>query len=457
MDVIICGAGRVGYGIAQKLASENNSVTVVDTAPDLIRQISLDLDVRGIVGHGAHPDILKRAGIANADMIIAVTHSDEVNMVACQVAHSIFGVPVKVARVRAQSYLDDAWTDLYSRENLPIDVIISPEIEVGKAILRRLNTPGAMDIVPFGDGVVNLVALRIEEATPIINTPISQISDLFLNLQARIIGVKRNGDVFTPDAEDQLMPGDDAYVLTLREHTGRLLDIIGGGGRKARHIVIIGAGHVGAYVAGELENVPGIRVRMIELDKNVAEHAADSLRKTVILQGDAMSSSLQEEAGVSEAEYVLCLTNDDKTNILSGVLAKSLGAKQAFSLINDLSLQDMKRSLGIDMVIDPRASTVSSILRHMRRGRIVDLYSIADGKAEVMEGEVLESSPLAGKELSSFDIPDGVAIGALLRGGQVFSPDADVNVKPSDRIVLLAEKASLNEVERIFRVSMNMF
>ncbi|WP_017930543.1 Trk system potassium transporter TrkA [Robiginitomaculum antarcticum] len=457
MDVIICGAGRVGYGIAQKLASESNSVTVVDLSQDLIRQITIELDVRGVVGHGSHPDILKRAGVENADMIIAVTYSDEVNMVACQVAHSIFDVPVKVARVRAQSYLMSEYNDLYSRENLPIDVIISPEVEVGESILRRLATPGALNVVPFGDGLINLVTLRIEENTPIINTPIRQIPDLFSGLHACVVGISRDGQVFAPQPDDPLVPGDEAYVVTKAEHTARLLDIVGGEGRQARHIVIIGAGNVGAYVAARLEKTPGIRVRVIELDKTVAENAADTLKRTVILNGDAMDASVQEEAGVMDAECVLSVTNDDKTNILAGVLAKKLGAKQAYSLINDLSLQSMKQTLGIDMVIDPRGSTVSSILRHVRRGRIVDLFSVEEGLAEVMEGEVLETSPLSGKALNAVDIPEGIAIGAILRQGQVFEPSPELVLKIGDRIVLLAEKDSLSEVERLFRVSMSAF
>lgn len=457
MDVIICGAGQVGFGIAQKLASENNSVTVVDVSAHLVRQITEELDVRGVIGYGSHPDVLKRAGIENADMIIAVTYSDEVNMVACQVAHSLFDVPTKIARVRAQSYLDDAWRDLYSRENMPIDIIISPEIEVANAILRRLNTPGAFNVVPFAGGAVNLIGLQITEDTPIINTPLRQISDLFSGLHASFVGIKRDGLVFTPNDDDPLQPGDQAYIITRVEHTDRLFDIVGGVHDKARHIVIIGGGNVGAYVAQKLEDVAGVRVRVIEIDKARAETVAEMLKRTVILNADAMDSAVQEEAGVAEAECVLCLTNDDKINILSGVLAKKLGAKQTYSLLNESSFQDMRAALNIDMVIDPRASTVSSILRHMRRGRIVDLYSIENGAAEVMEGEVMETSPLAGKSLSHEDIPDGIRFGAVVREGKVLMPDDDLIVRSGDHIVLLVERDALKDVEKLFRVSVDYF
>lgn len=457
MDVIICGAGRVGYGIAQKLALENNSVTVVDISADLIRQVTTDLDVRGVVGHGAHPHTLKRAGVEQADMIIAVTYSDEVNMVACQVAHSLFGVPTKIARVRAQGYLDDAWNDLYSRENMPIDIIISPEIEVGKAILRRLNTPGAFNIVPFGGGTVNLIGVAINEDCPIINTPLRQIPDLFSGLHAAVVGIVRDGQVFAPELDDPLVAGDKAYFVTRAQHTDRLLGIVGGRAPKARHIVIVGGGNVGAYVAEQLETKTSIRVRVIERDKRVAEAAADSLKKTVILHGDAMDAAVQEEAGVGDAECILCLTNDDKTNILAGVLGKRLGAEQAFSLINERSFQDMKAALNLDMVIDPRASTVSSILRHMRKGRIIDLYSIEDGLAEVMEGEVLDTSPMAGRTIADMNITEGIAIGAVIRNSDVLSPSADLMIKTGDHVVLLAERGVLKDVEKLFRVSMEYF
>ncbi len=457
MRVIICGAGRVGYGLATRLAGENNTVTVIDLSPDLIRQITTDLDVRGVVGNGAHPDVLVRAGVQNTDMIIAVTYSDEVNMIACQVAHSLFDVPTKIARVRAQSYLDQQWNDLYSRENMPIDIIISPEIEIGKAILRRLNTPGAFNVVPFSNGQVLLLGVKIREDCPIVDTPIRQIPDLFEGLHAAIVGIKRDGGVFAPTPDDPLNVGDDAYFVTKTEHASRLLEVIGIHQAKARQVVIVGAGNVGQYVAKELEHVAGVRVRMIERDKERAEHAAEDLTRTVILNGDAMSASIQEEAGVGNSETVICLTNDDKINILSAVLAKKIGARNTISLINEVSMQEMQSELGIDMVIDPRASTISSILRHVRRGRILDVYSLENGGAEVMEGEVLETSPLAGKALRDADLPDDITIGAVVHEGVVKFPEPDLVIKQGDKIVLLAEKSAMKAIEALFRVSSDYF
>jgi len=457
MRVIICGAGRVGYGLAARLAAENNTVTVVDLSPELIRQITTDLDVRGIIGHGSHPEILKRAGIESADMIIAVTYSDEVNMIACQVAHSLFNVPTKVARVRAQSYLANEYNDLYSRENMPIDIIISPEIEIGRAILRRLNTPGAFNVVSFSEGRVQMLGVKIGEECPIIDTPIKQIPDLFPGLHAAIVGIKRDDELFAPLPDDPLNVGDEAYFITQSEHSNRLLEIVGTRDNQARHIVIIGGGNIGAFVAKELESVSGVRVRIIERNKEQAEIAAEALKRTVILNGDAMDASIQEEAGVANSEMVICLTNDDKTNILSAVLAKKLGADHSISLINEVSMQDMQSELGIDMVIDPRASTISSILRHVRRGRILDVYSLEQGRAEVMEGEVLDTSPLSGKSLREVELMDGIAIGAIINEGRVMFPTPDTVIKTGDQVVLLAEKSAMKDIEQIFRVSTDYF
>ena len=457
MRVIICGAGRVGYGLAEKLSAERNTVTVIDTSAELIRDITNQLDVRGVVGHGSHPDILVRAGVRDCDMIIAVTYFDEVNMMSCQVAHSLFNVPTKVARVRAQSYLDNQWNDLYSRENMPIDIIISPEIEIGKAILRRLNTPGAFNVVPFGDGAVQLLGVEISTDCPIVETPIRQIPDLFTGLHAAVVGIERDGEIFAPTPDDPLEVGDRAYVVTQSAHATRLLEVLGVRESKARHVVIIGGGSVGSYVATALENSSGMRVRVIEHNKERAEKAAELLTRTVILNGDAMDASIQEEAGVPNAQMVISLTDNDSTNILSAVLAKKLGAANTISLINEVSMQNMQPELGIDMIVDPRASTISSILRHVRRGRILEVYSLEHGGAEVIEGEILDTSPLAGKALRDISVGEGAAIGAVIADANVMFPTPDLVLKPGYRVILLAEKAALADIESMFRVSSDFY
>ena len=457
MRVIICGAGRVGYGLAERLSQERNTVTVIDTSPDLVRQITNELDVRGVIGHGSHPDVLVRAGVQDCDMIIGVTYADEVNMMACQVAHSLFNVPIKVARVRAQAYLDSQWNDLYSRENMPIDIIISPEIEIGKAILRRLNTPGAFNVVPFGDGAVQMLGVEILDECPIVQTPIRQIPDLFTGLHAAVVGIERDGELFAPTPDDPLEVGDRAYIVTQAAHSARLLEVLGSRKVQARHVVIIGGGNVGTYVAEKLEGKSGMRVRVIERNKERAEKAAEQLSRTVILNGDAMSAEIQEEAGVPNAEMVVCLTNNDSVNILSAVQAKKLGARSAISLINEVSMQSMQSELGIDMIIDPRASTISSILRHVRRGRILEVYALEQGGAEVIEGEVLDTSPMAGKALGDVAMGEGIAIGAIISDGAVFAPTPGHILRPGNRVVLLAEKGALEDIVTMFRVSSDYY
>ena len=457
MRVIICGAGRVGYGLAERLSQERNTVTVIDTSPELIRNITNELDVRGVIGHGSHPDVLVRAGVADCDMIIGVTYADEVNMMACQVVHSLFNVPTKVARVRAQAYLDSQWNDLYSRENMPIDIIISPEVEIGKAILRRLNTPGAFNVVPFGDGAVQMLGVEILEDCPIVQTPIRQIPDLFTGLHAAVVGIEREGELFAPTPDDPLEVGDRAYIITQAAHSARLLEVLGSRQVQARHVVIIGGGNVGTYVAEKLEGKSGMRVRVIENDKERAEKAAKQLSRTVILNGDAMSAEIQEEAGVANAEMVVCLTNNDSVNILSAVQAKKLGARSTISLINEVSMQAMQSELGIDMVLDPRASTISSILRHVRRGRILEVYALEQGGAEVIEGEVLDTSPMAGKALGDVAMGEGIAIGAIIADGDVISPNPGHILRPGNRVVLLAEKGALEDIVTMFRVSSDYY
>lgn len=456
MKVIISGAGRVGYGIAERLSVGPNQVTVIDVDGELIRGITTELDVRGFIGHGSHPDVLARAGMSDADMFIAVTYSDEVNMVACQVAHSVFDVPTKVARIRAQSYLVSEYNDLYSRDNLPIDIIISPEVEIGQSVIRRLSRPGARDVIPFAEGQVLLLGIDIGEDSPIVATPIGQLTSLFPDLLAVVVGIKREETVFAPTAPDPLEVGDVAYIVTRHDQADRLLEIMGVAEPSARQIVIIGGGNIGRYVAAQLEKQRNVRVRIIELDKQTAENAAVALKRTVVLHGNAMSADLQDEAGVPDAELVLCLTNSDETNILSAVLAKSLGAESVGALINDVSMQRLRDELELDMLIDPRGSTISSVLRHVRRGRILDVYELEGGGAEVIEGEVLETSSMAGKPVS-FAETDGVKVGAIVRGREVFEPTADFVVRAGDRIILLSESDALVDAEQLFRVSMDYF
>jgi trk system potassium uptake protein len=458
MRVIICGAGQVGYGIAERLAAEQNDVSVIDTSAELIRSVRDNLDVRGFVGHGSHPDVLEKAGAQEADMIIAVTLYDEVNMVACQVAHSLFNVPTKIARIRAQSYLQPHYMDLFSRDNMPIDVIISPELEVGDMVLRRIALPGATDVVRFADSKIILVAIECLEDCPVVNTPLAQLSELFPDLPSTVVGVFRNDRLFVPHSGDQLVTGDLAYVVTSKDQVRRTLGLFGHEEQEATRIVIAGGGNIGLYVARALEQRQSrTKVKIIEHTRERAVAIADELRRTVVLHGSALDQKLLLEADIQHTDLMVALTNNDQVNILSSVMAKRLGCRSNLVLINDPSYHDFTKTLGIDAHVNPRAVTISRVLQHVRRGRIRAVHSIQRGAAEVIEAEALETSPLVGQPLRELELPEGVRIGAIYRDGEMIKPSGTVRIKPKDRVVMFALEGAVKQVEQMFRVSLEFF
>ncbi len=458
MKIIICGAGQVGWQIARHLAGERNDVTVVDNNAELIRQATDTLDVQGIAGHASYPDVLDRAGARDAEMIIAATHSDEVNMVTCQVAHSVFAVPRKIARLRAQSYLDAIYSDLYRRDHMPIDVVISPEKEVAEAALRRLSAPAAFDTQTFLDGQIHLLGIALEPDCPVLNTPLKQLTDLFSTLRAIVVGVRRNGLLFAPEPGDQLFAGDEIYISTHRDDAGRVLDIFGKPVVRPERVVVVGGGNVGLAVAGRLEAPPWrVRVKMVEKDRRRAERAADSLERTIVLNGDGMSRELLSEASVAKADSILCVTDDDKTNLIAAVRAKQAGCRMAICLVNDPTLQSLMQPLGIDAFINPRATTVSSILRHIRHGRVRGVYSVGDAEAEVIEAQVLSTSPISGQIVREIDFPEGALVAAVSKGGRIVKPTGSTRIEEGDIVVVFALSADVPAVERLFQVAIDFF
>ncbi|MEM7300255.1 MAG: Trk system potassium transporter TrkA [Pseudomonadota bacterium] len=458
MKLIICGAGQVGYGIAERLAAEGNDVSVIDNSPGLVHAIRDNLDVRGFVGHGAHPDTLAAAGAEDAEMIIAVTLYDEVNMVACQVAHSLFNVPTKVARIRAQSYLQSHWQDLFSREHLPIDVVISPEVEVGDRVLQRIALPGADDVVRFADGQAVMIAISCGDDCPVVDTPLDQLTELFPDLNAVVVGISRDDRVFVPHSADAMLTGDTAYVVAHSSQVRRTLNIFGHEESDASRIVIVGGGNIGLYVARRMEErLSRARLKIVESSHQRAVAIADQLEKTVVLHGNALDQKLLIEADVQSADLMVGLTNDDQANILTSVMAKRLGCKSSLTLLNNTGYQDFTRTLGIDAYVNPRTVTISKVLQYVRRGRIRSVHSIKNGAAEVIEAEALETSPLVGKPLRTLDLPDGIRIGAIYRGREVIHPDGSTFVKAKDRIVIFATAERVKQVEQMFRVSLDFF
>jgi len=458
MKVIVCGAGQVGFNIARHLSGENNDVTVIDQSPDLIRRVADQLNVQAIVGHASRPDVLEQAGAGSADMLVAVTFADEVNMVACQVAHSLFNIPTKIARVRAQGYLQPIWADLFSRDNLPIDVIISPEIEIARAVTRRLQVPGAIDMIPFAEDRIRVIAVRIDEGCPIIDTPLRQLTELFPDLHIRIMGIIRDDKVFVPGGDDVMQLGDEVYFAVETAHLTRAMAAFGHEEKEARRIVIVGGGNVGLFLAQALEeDHPTVSPKMIEISKERAQAVAEQLDRTVVLHGDALDKDLLEEANIRSADTVVAVANDDEVNILASLLAKRAGCQRAITLINNATYGPLITSLGIDVVVNPRAITVSRILEHVRRGRIRSVHSLPDGLAEVIEAEALETSPLVGVPLNEIDLPSGMLVGAIARGDEVIIPRGETVIQVHDRIVMFTVADTVKKVEKMFAVRLEFF
>ncbi len=458
MKVIVCGAGQVGLSIARHLSLEDNDITVVDQSAELIRTIHDSIDATGVIGQASHPDVLVKAGIESADMIIAVTYADEVNMVACQVAHSLFDVPMKIARIRQQSYLDPSWATLFSRDNMPIDVIISPEREVARAVSRRLEVPGALEIIPLADDRVKLIGVRCNDSCPLINTPLRQLTKLFPDLNIVITGILRGNTSIVPTGDDQLLPGDEAYFVVDTNQVSRAMAAFGQEQSETRRLIIFGGGNIGMFLAQEIEqNHPWVNAKLIEQNQDRAQLIASVLKNTVVLKGDVLDPELQEEANVTLAETVVAVTNDDETNILASLLAKRNGCERAITLVNQPVYEPLIASLGVDVVVNPRNITVSTILQHVRRGRIHSVHTLREGFGELIEAEALETSELVGSPIREIKIPDGIVLATIVRGEDVIIPRGNTIIQAKDRVILFAEPKAVKKVEKMFSVQLEYF
>lgn len=458
MKIIICGAGQVGASIAQHLASEDNDITVIDSDEELVEKMRDTLDVTTIFGHASQPNILQKAGARDTDMIIAVTRNDEVNMIACQVAHSLFNVPMKIARVRSQEYLDPEWSELYRADHLPIDVIISPEREVARAILRRLYEPGAIDMIPFADGRLKVIEVRCMLDCPVLGLPLSLVMKRAHGLKMSIIGVLQRDQFRLPRPDMVLNAGDDVFFVADNEDVKETLELFGHEEKEARRLLILGGGNVGLHIANELEKRDAsIKVKIIEHSKKRAEEIVSKLNRSVVIHGSGLDRPILMEANVDTTESFIAVTNDDEVNILSSLLAKRYGAKHTLTLVNNTSYVPLLPNLGVDIVVNPRETTISSILQHVRRGKIRAVHSIRDGLAEIIEAEAMESSPIIGKNVEMLDLPDGVLVGAVLRGDDVIIPDEYTLIHERDRLIILSTADQVRKVEKILSVKFDYF
>ena len=458
MKLIICGAGQVGWQIAKHLASENNDITVIDKDFELVRRLTNSLDVAGVTGLASHPHILERAGAKDADMIIAVTLSDEVNMVVCQVAHSVFSIPRKIARVREQSYLAVDYSDLYRAEHMPVDFIISPEKEVANAAIKRLQSPAAFETESFLDGSAQLIGLKLASDCAVLETPLRQLSELFSTLEAIVVGIRRNRKLFIPSPEDQLFAGDEVYIFCAQDDVKRIFEIFGKVEESSERIIIIGGGNVGLEVALQLENnFSQYHVKIIEKNRKRAEKIADKLEKTIVLNGDGLDLDLLEEANIDKVDAVLAITDDDKTNMLSCTRAKASGCSTTIALVNEPSLTSLLSPMGVDGFISPRTTTVSSILQHIRQGLVKAVYSIGDAEAEVIEAQVLGTSSLAGQAVREIKWPKGSILGVIKINGETLIPKGDTKIQEGALITIFALSKDIPDIEAMLQVGVDFF
>ena len=450
MRVIVCGAGQVGSTIARHLSSEDADVTVIDSSIEEARRVDESYDVRGIAGHASHPEVLERAGARDADMLVAVTRSDEVNMVACQVAHSLFGVKRRIARLRHHGYLEPMSSGLYGAGQLPIDVVISPEVEVARGIVRRLRAPGAFDMVTLVDDKVKLLGIHcLPPACPIVGVPLARLAETMPEVPLNVLAIIRGGRSFVPRGRDSIQMGDDVYVVTTPDQTDRVMAAFGHREKEARRVVIVGGGNVGLHLAKALEReAPLVSLKVIEHSEQRADQISRELGSgIVVLHGDALDKEVLEEANVRSAETIVAVTNDDETNIFTSVLAKREGCGRAITLVNKTSYEPLLPTLGIDAVVSPNAVTISTILRHVRRGAISALHTLREGFGEVIEAEALPGSRLVDGPLRSVVMPQGMRIGAVVRDAAVVIPDGGFRIRPGDRIVAIVTYRALRKAE----------
>ena len=446
---------RVGFSISKQLSAQGHSITVIDQSSALIEKINESQDVKGIVGRATYPSVLKKAGAEDADMIIAVTQNDETNMVICQVAYSIFKINKKIARVRGQEFLGSKWSKLYGQSNLPIDVIISPELEVAKSLQRKLDAPGALDSVPFANGKIKVLEIDIGKNCPLANIELSKLTVRFPDLRPNILGVIRGEKFVILKKKDKMLVGDKAFVVLNASQMNTTLSAFGHEEKMAKKILIVGGGNIGFNLAKNLENdAEGVRVKIIEKNKERAELIANELNNTIVINGDGLDEDVLKEANVEEAETILSLTNDDEDNIMVSVLAeKNNPDKRTIALVNKQNYSLLQSSLKINDLVDPRLATISTILKHVHKGTIETVYTLLDGEYEFIEAEILETSELISKSIKESNLPKEIRIGAVVRKKEVVIPRSDFIFEKKDLVVFLTKREHLGKVESLFRIS----
>ncbi len=452
MKIIILGAGQVGTSVANNLASEANDITVVDTREDLLRSLQDRLDLSTIQGHAAHPEVLRRAGAEDADMIIAVTNSDEVNMVACQVAYSVFHTPTKIARVRSQGFLD--YPELFTAGAVPIDVRISPEQLVTEYIIRLIENPGALQVLDFAGGRVRLVGLRAYYGGPLVGHELRTLIDHLPDAEARVAAIYRQDRAIQPEGDTIIQADDEVFFVAAQEHIRHVMSELRRLDKPYRRLIIAGGGNIGKRLARALER--DYRVKIIEKDLRRSRMVAEALDRTIVLHGDAADEDLLLEENIENTDVFCAVTNDDEANILSAMLAKRMGAHKVMALINRPAYVDLVQHDAVDIAISPQQATIGTLLTHVRRGDVVKVHSLRKGAAEAIEAIAhgdRNSSKVVGRPIEDIKLPKGTSIGAVVRGDEVLIAHHDTVIESEDHVIMfLLDKRRIPEVEKLFQV-----
>ena len=453
MKVIILGAGEVGRSMARGLLHEGNEVTLVDQDPDLLAGLGDKLEARKVCGHAAYPSVLLQAGIEDADLVLAVTNSDETNMIACQVAHTLFHTPTRLARVRGASYL--ANPHLFKPESIPIDLVISPEELVTAAIEQLIEHPGALQIIELGGGCACLVATRVDEGSRLIGEAAAGLPARLAHLGAHVVAIYRDLELLGPDQATRLARGDELFLLSPGGRLRPLFKALGLGGKPSRRVTIAGGGNIGLRLARRVERTH--RVKVIDPDPERCRHLASTLHRTIVLRGDGADPVLLSEEDIARTDVFCAVTNDEEINILSGMVAMRLGAKRVISIINRPGYVNLAQGKAVDIAISPAHVTIGALLAHTRRGDVVSVHTLRRGTAELLEiiahGDP-DTSRVVGCRIGRIDLPAGVAVAGIIRVGELLPPDPDFSIQAKDRvIVFIADKRNLGAVEDLFRVA----
>jgi len=457
MKIIILGAGEVGGTLAKNLTKEASDITVVDTDGDRLRDLQDRFDIRTVKGMASHPEVMRQAGAEDADMLIAVTNSDEVNMVACQVAHSVFNTPTKIARIRSRAYLSGG--GIFRDEAMPVDYIVNPEEIITHDIKRLIDNPGALQVMDFANGQVQLVCVKAYYGGPLVDQELRYIRKHMPMVDTRVAAIFRKNRSIIPEGSTVIEADDEVFFIAATKDIQSVMSELRRTERPNKRIVIAGGGHIGEGLAKAIEYKYGVRI--IERDRDRCYSLSESLHRTIVLLGNASDRDLLLEENIEEADVFCAVTNDDEANIMSSMLAKSLGARKVITLINNPAYVDLIEGHDIDIVISPQQATLGSILTHIRRGDVVKVHSLRRGAAEAIEAIAHgdeTSSKVIGRSLGDIELPTGTNIGAIVRGDDVLIAHDDIVVKPDDHLLLfLVDKTKISDVEKLFQAPLSFF